>query len=186
MNPEEGAAELRWAGGCRARKRLRAPEVGVSGFIWLTGGTGEGDGVIVKGLAGLQRRLDVIPSVMGAPRFHQRVSWFRDALWRGPGSEPGVGGLRVGKGLQDKNRKRGSHVLAGSHPGQQWLRAWTRGAGGDEPGSDADGGGSRLSALHEDTREAGMEDRCLGWAQAPQESSGGEHDVGNSSSISGG
>lgn len=43
----------------------------MSGFIWLPGGTGEGEGVIVKGLAGLQRCLDVIPSVMGAPRFHQ-------------------------------------------------------------------------------------------------------------------
>jgi len=59
-------------------------------------------------------------------------------------------------------------VLAGSQPGQQWLRAGTRGAGGGEPGSDADGSGGRLSAL----REAGMEDCCLDWARAPEESSG--------------
>lgn len=98
LNPEEGAAELRSAGGCRAGKRLRAPEVGVSGFTWLPGGTGEGDGVIVKGLEGLQRRLDVIPSVMGAPRFPQRVSWFRDALWRGPrGERGGQGGGRASR-----------------------------------------------------------------------------------------
>lgn len=76
--------------------------------------------------------------------------------------------LRVGKGLQGKNGKRGSRVLAGSQPGQQWLRAWTRGAGGGEPSSDADGSGSRLSAL----REAGMEDHCLDWVRAPEESSG--------------
>ena len=96
LNPEEGAAELRSAGGCRAGKRLRAPEVGVSGLTWLPGGTREGEGVIVKGLAGLRRHLDVIASVMGAPSFHQRVSWFRDALRRGPGGEQGSSGEERG------------------------------------------------------------------------------------------
>jgi len=55
------------------------------------GVTREGEGVIVKGLAGLRRRLDVIASVM-FPSFHQRVSWFRDALRRGPGGERGSSG----------------------------------------------------------------------------------------------
>ena len=74
------------------RKKAEGPR---GRSVWphlAPGGTREGEGVIVKGLAGLRRHLDVIASVMGAPSFHQRVSWFRDALRRGPGGERGSSG----------------------------------------------------------------------------------------------
>lgn len=56
----------------------------------------------MKGLAGRWRRLDVIASVMGAPSFHQRVSWFRDALQRGPGGEQGAPGRKGAAGQEWK------------------------------------------------------------------------------------
>ena len=73
-------------------------------------------------------------------------------------------------------------MLAGSQPGQQWLRAGTRGAGGGEPGSDADGSGA--GSLHCGKQEW----RTTAWIgpEHPRKAQAGEHDVGNLSSISGG
>lgn len=84
------------------RKKAEGPR---GRSVWphlAPGETGEDEGLIVKGLAGRWRRLDVIASVMGAPSFHQRVSWFRDALQRGPGGEQGAPGRKGAAGQEWK------------------------------------------------------------------------------------
>ena len=99
------------------------------------------------------------------------------------GEVPGVSGGALGrKGAAGQEWKEGE-PRAGWQPARPAVaEGWDRGAGGGEPGSDADGSGA--GSLHCGKQEW----RTTAWIgpEHPRKAQAGEHDVGNLSSISGG